>query len=120
MSSPSPAEFLGSPPRLQPARDPVATLSDQGRAPAPARRTTEDFRGNLAHEFAKSRGGIHIHSVLKSLHTILTQVNSPTKTWGALAEPDEPAPAADNLPIIQATTPGNPAPSLARVNGPTR
>ena len=31
---------------------------------------------NLAHMFAESRGGIHIHSALRSSHTILAQVNS--------------------------------------------
>ena len=35
------------------------------------------------HEFAESRGGIHAHTtILNSSHTILTQVNSPTKRLG--------------------------------------
>ena len=49
---------------------------------------------NLAHTFAESRGGIHIHSAITSSHTILAQVNSPTETGGALTEPVEPVPTS--------------------------
>ena len=49
---------------------------------------------NLAHMFAESRGGIHIHSALRSSHTILAQVNSPTETGSALTEPVEPVPTS--------------------------